>query len=350
MEINNSKVKKIFEKNAKNARGIYFWEAEYLKRKFLAESNGLDIILKDYLLEVKKHLHENILSMHKDKKVNYEKFEIKAMQMEYYYRLAGDKEVVFAHPETGFDLRGLLRDHSFPEYIEKMLEVMYIVSYNYHYFVDDLLSPWDMNELAPYVLENDSLPDPPILHFHKDLTPEIDEEVYRSGFAFPRANKIDVLLNMKKFSSSYVALVDFLHPNFDYKNVLECFKKQLCFLIYCHKENNNIQLTEDELKDLVNTLKSDAGKGFGSGYSCSRAVGLLVWDCRFASKTKESRQKSYSIIKNSSYKMHYDVDNLLPDSANLKRLNRIYKTTEKCIKAGKVLKIQQSFKGDDGKI
>jgi len=350
MNINNLKIKKLFEEKAKNARGIYFWEAEYIKRKFLAESNGLDLILKKCIIDIKKYLRENILSMHKDKESNYENYEIKAMQMEYYYRFIGEKEIVFVHPDTGFDLREPLRGHSFPEEIEEKLELMYIASYNYHYFVDDLLSPWDMNELAPYVLEMDSLPHPPILHFHKDLTPEIDKEVYRSGFAFPCANKIDVLLDKKRFSSSYVALVDFLHPNFNYKNVLECFKKQLCFLIYCHKENNNIQLTEDELEDLVNTLKSDAGGGFGSGYSCSRAVGLLVWDCRFASKTKESRQKSYSIIKNSPYKRHYDVDNLLPDSANLRRLNRICETTEECIKEGKVLKIQQISKYDVGKI
>lgn len=350
MFIDKQKIKNMFETKAKNARGIYFWEAEYLKRKFLLESNGLDILLKNYVADIKKYLSENILSKHKDKEVYYENYEIKAMQMEYYYGFIGEKELAFNHPETGFDLRELLRGHNFPEQIAEKLGLMHIVSYNYHYFVDDLLSLWDMKELAPYVLEHDSLPDPPILHYHKDLSPDIDEGVYKSGFAFPRASKIDVYLDNKKFSSSYVALVDFLHPNFDYKQVVECFKKQLCFLIYCHKESNNIPMTEKELEDLIFTLKSDAKDGFGSGYSCSRAVGLLVWDYRFFSNTQESRRKSYSIIKKSPYQKCYNVDSLLSDSANLKRLNRIYKTTEECIKAGKVLKIHQSFKDDVGKI
>ena len=54
---------------------------------------------------------------------------------------------------------------------------MAVLSFNYHYYVDDLVAPQDFGELATLILaENDQLPTAPPLYHHKDAFSEICEE------------------------------------------------------------------------------------------------------------------------------------------------------------------------------
>ena len=332
-----------FKKCSRDARGVFFWESEYWKRKFLKENEGVIDDLRSDIEFVLDFLKNSINPNYADNNFDYKKNGIKFMQVEFYRRIIQDYKSKYADPENGFNIRLLLEGRSFPEVIEEKLFRMNSCSYNYRYYIDDLISRTDMNNLAPCVLSADGLlPEAPPLFHNKDAVPEISENAYRSGFAVRDIDKIEIFFREKLFSCDYLAMVNFRHDDFNYSDVVNCFRRQVAFLIYSHKGYNN--LTKEEKKDLIYTFKADAGKGYGSEFSNSRAVGLFIWDYKFFNSELRKLPEIFNCIANSAFKDHLGFTSAKSGSAMYKRLSRILDATNDCVDAGRVLPIQNVSK------
>ena len=332
-----------FKKCSRDAHGVFFWESEYWKRKFLKENESAIEDLRNDIGAVSDFLKQSIDPKYANIDFNCKKNGIKLMQIEFYRRLLKDYNSKYASPDNGFDLRLLLTGCSFPEVIEDKLYKMNSYSFNYRYYIDDLISRTDMNDLASCVLIADGLlPEAPPLFNNKDAVPEISENVYRSGFAVRDVDKIKIFFCEKQFSCDYLAMVNFRHDDFNYSEVVSCFRKQLAFLIYSHNGYNN--LSKEEKKDLTYTFKSDAGKGYGSEFSSSRAIGLLIWDYKFSNSKLKKLPEIFNCISDSAFKDYLCFTSAKSGSAMYKRLSRILDVTNDCVASGKVLPIQNVTK------
>jgi hypothetical protein len=332
---NTTKINEEFIKSSKDAAGIYFLESEYWKRKFLLENEGsIDSIKSDICL-LNEYFDELASSVDKKNPIMYPLTPIKIMQREF-YRKANDAQVVYGDNEKLISSLLLsLQEREFPNNIKKILKKINHLSFRYHYYVDDLIAPADMDELAPLILgDNSSLPSAPCPYHHKDAVSEISENVYRSGFSVHSDEKINLFTVQGEFKCDFMALINFRHRKFNYSDVVNTFRKQLAYLIYCQKGFDN--LTHEEKKDLIYTFKSDAGKGYGSEFIVSRAVGLWIWDYKFKNKGVK-KIAIFREIENTKYNKHYDVKNIKSTSSDYTKLSRILDKTNRCVESGKVL-------------
>lgn len=326
-----------FLKFSKEAAGIYFWESEYWKRKFLCENEkNIEIIKKS--ISVVNYFVDNLLNDFGLSTVFvYPITPIKIMQREFYRRAVNSRIIYRDVEEKLSDFFSLLEVREFPDEINNILHRMNFVSFNYHYYIDDLVAPQDLDELAPSILaENCQLPTAPPLYHHKDAINEISEDVYRSGFPEHVDERLNVFIPKGEFECDYMVLINFKHKKFNYSDVVNTFRRQLAYLIY--REKGFSKMTDEEKKDLLFTFKSDAGKGYGAEFAVSRAVGLWMWDNMFKSKNKK-KIDIFREIELTKYKNNFDVKNIQTSSGVYKRLERILKGTEQCIKSGKVMRV-----------
>ena len=97
-------------------------------------------------------------------------------------------------------------------------------------------------------------------------------------------------------------------------------------------------MTNEEKKDILFTFKSDAGKGYGSEFAVSRAVGLWMWDNIFKNKDKK-KIDIYREIGQTNYSNNFDVKDIKASSGVYKKLERILKRTVQFVESGKVLRL-----------
>ena len=326
-----------FFKLSKEAAGIFFWESEYLKRKFLSE-NEKEIPSIKYGVGVINDYFSSLLSEFGVKNdLLYPMTPIKIMQREFYRREAHARIYYGDIGKKVYNFFSSLESKYFPDEVLRILHRMAVLSFNYHYYVDDLVAPHDFDELAPSILdENGQLPTAPPLYHHKDAFPEICEDVYRIGFAEHADEKLNFFTPKGEFECDYLVLINFQHKNFNYSEVVNTFRKQLAYLI--HRAKSISKMTDEEKKELLFTYKLDAGKGYGSEFAVSRAVGLWMWDSMFKNKDK-SKIDIFREIELTKYKNNFDVKNIQASSGVYIRLKRILSGTEKCVKSGKVLRV-----------
>jgi len=331
------KIDEDFTKFAKEAVGVYFWESEYWKRKFLLENEEFVELTSKEISIINKYFDELLNRYGCIGDYNSHRSPIKIMQREFVRRYTNSRIFYKKCDKKMSEFFSYLEREEFPHEIYCILLKMHGLSFCYHYFVDDLVVLTDMDKLAPSILdENSVLPPAPCPYHHKDAVYEIDECVYRSGFPVQSDQRLVVETVRGAFECDYMALVNFKHTKFKYSDVISTFRRQLAFLLYCH--NGFDDLSEDEKKDLIYTFKSDSGKGYGSEFAVSRAVGLWIWDNKFYNKNKK-KIDIFREIESTKYNNNFDVKNLKSGSGVYKRLERILDGTERCIASGKVLRV-----------
>ena len=347
---------KNLEKASKAATQKQFWMAEYCKRKFLKEnahrikSIQLDV---DSILD---GLDSFLCNYPEDKKIVWDRrlhYFQRCFCMEYF----GDTDTRLE--VGGLNIRDLFWIENFSASVAAKIKDIMHISMEYGYFIDDLLSCWDMTKIIERIRDGIELPDPPLFHVNKNYHCALDENVLTLLRVNPYSDNKKTLLQEKlwlqyhKEQKTYYEHGHFvkicgmtLYPdfiisgqalseNFDFEIAVKEIKDHIAWVIYEEKTKNNMQLTNTEEKAVVDLYDRMALGEYGVTYASARAIGLWVYD--YVSKEGCSVSKGIDKLKYLELDVEHNV-------SSKRTLERIYKNAKECIATGQVLAMKSKFK------
>ena len=333
-----------FKTASEAARGIEFWRAEYFKRKFKLDPNFFDYssdfnILKGEWKDYLQCIHPTLYGEYSNTFIRPLLNTFSAMSQQRRYEHNG-RELTFLFRD--FLSQDLIRD-----ICATLLED---VTNNYCYYIDDLLSPTDMERILRNISE--PLPCHPLYGPNRTYKPPLPVEAisffrlnYKSSSSFITPSDMVMLKTNDPLSSpgfpiykaecfsrraDFAVMGQLLHEEFDLEIACQEIRDHLIFTLYEAKKEHNIPMTPKE-KDLMVGLFTRMAKGeYGPTYVEARAIGLWLWD----DQQKEPRKIQQSIQALKSKKLdlgHFNSDDRV--------FYRLLQRAAECIEAGAVLPI-----------
>ncbi|WP_043640014.1 hypothetical protein [Desulfovibrio sp. TomC] len=347
---------KNLENASKAATQKQFWMAEYCKRKFFKENAHRIESIQSDVDGILDELDSFFCKYPEGKKIVWDR-SLQYFQTCFCMEYFGDTGTpLFINT---LNVRDLFCVENFSKSVSaKMKEIMYI-SMEYGYFVEDLLSCWDMTKIIEKIRDGVELPDPPLFHVNKNYHCELDEKALTLLRANPNSNnkKIFIQENLwlqchkeqnKYYEHGHFAKIcgmtlypDFiisgqaLSENFDFEIAVKEIKDHIAWVIYEEKTKKNIKLTDAEEKAVVDMYERMALGEYGVTYASARAIGLWVYD--YVIKHVCSGSKAIDKLK----KLGLDIEHT---SSQKRTLERIFKNAKECIAKGQVLALNPKFK------
>lgn len=182
-------------------------------------------------------------------------------------------------------------------HIAHILTQFHDVSFAYDYFIDDLLSPYNIEKLIKN--HNTPLPPQPEFYINRHVYQKYPENVLtllrvkRNAYTDIVIEKGDMESNHDAYPygctikvGSITRLADFavvgkvLHKGFDFDGVCSEIKDHIAWTVYEAKRIRNISLAKGEEKAVIDLYKRMAVGEYGATHRAARLIGLWLWDER----------------------------------------------------------------------
>lgn len=332
------------------AKDIQFWRAEYMKRLFIGDDDYevIKILHDDISKSWRNYLYEEKLALARRYENNFIKYLQKYHNTSFIGKTYNDEHVNFSSDFSSF----LTKKDSI-----KALAFFFNASTNYDYFIDDLLSPVDTENILRNI--DEALPAPPPFHINKHYHTRFPEKILTllqldSHHATPIIANTESLWSEElnnRFGdptkqinfAEFTRFVDFAvmgqatHEDFDIGVACQEIKDHITWVIYEYKRKRNIPLKKAEEALAIDLYKRMAVGEYGVTYRSARAIGLWLWDQRYRYKTVKSDAEAIRQLK----EKQLDIEHQASEERTLKRL---LENATKCIKTGKVIGINKQNK------
>ena len=334
------------EKVSEFAKGVEFWNAEYMKRSFMCHEDYVKYIkmYDEFEKRWRSYLREN----HPEHYDRYSEKSVRKWQATFLADLSTNKtfddEFPFSETFNGFRnievLRTLIHFNS--------------VSSTYNYFMDDLLSPIKMDSILEAL--DSPLPEPPLFHPNGSYSSPLPEdaltvlrlngrsnsilscesdspwnEALRKRFCSPYGSTVQI--DGYPFFANVIILGQTFHENFDIDLAIQTVADQLVSAVYESKRITQTPLTEKEEKAVIEMYNRTCIGEYGPTHKAARAIGLWLWDSirNGTYKTKAAAVRGLRERK---------LDNEHRASSE-KTILRLLANAEACIKEGQALAVKE---------
>jgi len=296
---------------------IYFWRAEYRKRKFMKEHPDKYKIFPDLINAIYRNLDKIFSNYPNDKQRIGQNYYDKLQQSVFLESLCDYKTPVFI---GNFNVRDFFSCDNITKFIWNEVYDTCRYSYEYDYYVSFLSSKCDMYSILKLLSEDLPLPYPPETHFNKtqknfipskllkilriDKDDDGEDSITKDILAeynkqYPKFNGGYVLKCHNRIDHDVAILVDIFDEQFDAENIIKEIQEKLIYMIYDYKSRNGIELSKYEFELLMSLFDLYAEGQTKSAHSMARATGLWIWDYMYFNpkiKTQASAYREYNKI------------------------------------------------------
>ncbi len=368
MNLENSKdeLLKNFEQRTREKE---FFRAEYFKRKVMSDRryHELNNAFASIMLEFQNATDYNVKQFYLANEADI----IIIVQRYFCCKLLESNQL--GHED--FNLTHLSLDAFLAQdHIHKILCFFYDISFEYCYFVNDLLDPTNMTTLMKKM--DDELPPPPYYHMNKYAHKSLSKEVL-SCFYFdhtvPNIIEFETLNQTSKFNEildsvlqesklnpsvdssqfwdqyppqtggvkvgTITRFADFvitgctLAKDFDIAEVTDEISDHIAWVLFEQKRKHNIKMTDKEIQFCSKVYDKTAKGKYGSNYRESRLAGLWIWD-KLQHNDAENVTEAIKMLTDSKL-LKYSI------SSEERTIRRMYKLAMKCIDEGEVFAMNE---------
>jgi len=289
---------------------IYFWRAQYRKRKFMKEHPDKYKDFPSLIDGICRNL---------DRKFNDYPGDKKRIGRDYFDKLQQSVFLEVHHDYKtpvyigDFNVREFFSSENISKYFLREIFKICEYSYEYDYYASFLCSKCDMYSILKLLSEDLPLPYPPETHWNKtqknfipshllkvlrinkydeddSITKEILAEYNKQ---YPQFGGGCVLRIHNRIDHDVAILVDIFNEKFDIKKSIDQIQEKLIYMIYDYKSRNGIELSEDEFDLLVRLFGSYAKGQTKSAHSMARATGLWIWDYMYFNQQIKKQSSAY---------------------------------------------------------
>lgn len=333
---------------------IYYWRAEYRKRKFMKEHPDKYKIFPDLINAIYRNLDKIFSNYPNDKQRIGQNYYDKLQQSVFLESLYDFKTPVFI---GSFNVRDFFSCDNITKFIWNEVYDTCRYSYEYDYYVSFLSSKCDMYSILKLLSEGLPLPYPPETHFNKTqknfipshllkilrIDKDDDEDsIIKDILAeynkqYPEFGADCVVKSHNRIDHDVAILVDIFNKKFDIKSAINEIQEKLIYMIYDYKSRNGIELNKYEFDLLVRLFDLYANGQTKSAHSVSRATGLWIWDYMYFNKQLKKQSSAYREYNKLDVNKFHVFDE--KDESSRRKFDGIMQKTKLSIDKGEVLPI-----------
>jgi hypothetical protein len=336
---------------------IYFWRAEYRKRKFMVEHPDKYKSFPSLIKDIYRDLNKLFSNFPNDRQRIGDDYYDKLQQSVFLEGFSDYKTPVFI---GNFNVRNFFSRDNIPELIWKNIFDTCFFSFEYDYYISFLSSKCDMYGILKLLSEGKALPTPPETHFNKtqkDFIPshllkvlridrsgsEVDSLTKQILIEYnkqhPQFRGSSVLKSKSSINYDVAILADIFNEQFDIEKSINEIQEKLIYMIYDHKSRNKIDLNDREIELLRKLFDKFARGHTRSSHSHSRATGLWIWDYMYFNPNIKTQAKVYREFSQLDLKKYHDFDE--KNESSRRTFDGIMVSTRKSIDEGEVLPIKR---------
>ena len=351
----NSNFNKLMDRVNESRHHIYFWRAEYRKRKFMKENPVEYNFFPKLIDDIYRNLDKIFSRYPNDKKRIGCGYFDKLQQSVFLEALLDWKTQIFI---GDFNVRNFFSRENITDRIWRDVFNICKYSYEYDYYASFLSSKCDMYSVLKLLNDGLPLPNPPETHFNKtqkDFVPSdllkvlrIDKEFEDSitnhilmeyNKQYPQFGGGSILKSHKRVEHDVAILADIFNDKFDIKKTINEIQERIIYMVYDYKSRNGIELSDYEFELLKNMFDLYAKGQTKSAHSASRATGLWIWDYIYFHPKLKTQAAAYREYNKIDLNKYHEFDE--KDESSRRKFDGILQKTKLSIDKGEVFPIKR---------